>query len=96
MGNLPIEFLFDKQYLDEKIEGIGLEISFAPLTLKFGGKLVKTEVSQEPAHMKLEKNKSWFAERVVPSLPAEAFVHFEPLISGIEALIEKITLEEAG
>jgi hypothetical protein len=46
--------------------------------------------------MKLEKNKSWFAERVVPSLPAEAFVHFEPLISGIEALIEKITLEEAG
>lgn len=96
MGNLPIEFLFDKQYLDEKIEGIGLEISFAPLTIKFGGKLVKTEVSQEPAHMKLGKNKSWFAERVVPSLPAEAFVHFEPLISGIEALIEKITLEEAG
>jgi predicted ATPase len=85
--NLPIEFIFDVQFLEKEIDGRKLLISFKAKNVMVGGKVLSSALSTEPRHMILKGNKPWFADRVVPTLPDSAFDGFEPLISAIESLI---------
>lgn len=86
--NLPIEFLFEKKYLDVKVDGHGLQVGFHDIVELCAGKKISAKPSDKPEHMHILGGKVYFAKKVVPTLPKEAFVGFEPLLELIEAVVK--------
>ena len=91
--NLCIEFYFDKEYLDVRIDGKGLELEAIPITQQFNGKTIeKTIPSELHFHQIKKSSKRFFAETIVPTLPEKAFNNF----SLIFELIARILMVDDG
>ncbi|MGO4124916.1 ATP-dependent endonuclease [Inquilinus sp. YAF38] len=86
--NLSIEFLFDDDHLLKRTDGFGIEIQFENIEVKRGRRILEKRPATEPWFRKIVSGKSHFADHVVPTLPKEAFLGFEPLIRVIERLVE--------
>lgn len=79
-NNLCIEFLFDEKYLFTELEGRKLIVEKGKTHTIFQNKVIREELLSELWFGRIDKStKMFFAERIVPTLPAEAFVNFVPL-----------------
>ena len=92
--NLCIEFYFDLESLNTKVDGFGLELSAQPIIEKCGSDVIseKTpDINTQLFYYKPTKStKTYFAEKVVPSLPDEKFDNFKILF---EKILEILNLE---
>lgn len=78
--NFCIEFMFEQEYLDTKIDDKGLELEDGALVQSFKGVTVSKSNSSE-LYFKTVKTstKVYFAEKIVPTFPKEAFESFNKL-----------------
>ncbi len=77
-----------------KVEGRGLVLEYPELkvTNPKTGQEVRVEKATEMALRTVSNtSKKWFAEKVVPSLPKEAFSPFVGLFDRIEELINEVS-----
>ncbi|MDP8263039.1 MAG: AAA family ATPase [Candidatus Ancaeobacter aquaticus] len=79
--NLEIEFYFDDPYLQKKIEKKGLELKPRLIKTTVIGTSVEEIVNATEPHLFkiVDSTKKYFAEKIVPTLPKEAFINFEIL-----------------
>lgn len=102
LDNLCIEFYFEKEYIDVRIDDKGLELEAIPITQQFNGKTIDKLVSTELHFHQIKKNsKRFFAETVVPTLPEKAFEAFGMVFDLIERILtasgpQESTLELCG
>ena len=88
--NFCIEFLFDEEYLQTKIEGKGLVLKPGVTVESFNGIEINKTATQELYFNTIDNSsKAFFAEKVVPTLPDEAFKNFIPLFDIINKILEK-------
>ena len=87
-SNLPIEFLFEEQYLRKKVDNKGLVLTAKKIETKVDGQTIEERQGDRLALMGIEKDsKKWFSERVVPTLPAKAFKNFTLIFDVIAEII---------
>lgn len=85
--NLSIEFYFDDQYLNLEVENKKLLLKRGTIIQKMpNGVLISQVESSLPEHRQIEGNKTHFAEKVVPTLPDEAFTNFDILFETINKI----------
>lgn len=94
-SNLCIEYYFDKQYLDKEIDGIKLKLIPKPIIEHCGSKEISR--SYADAHEiylhEIDKHtKNFFASKIVPTLPIEAFEPFRCLFDVIDEIMNDITI----
>lgn len=79
--NLVLEFYFDDNALDKKVEGKKLQLVFPKVKKTIDNLEFYSEESSKEVHTRKiqSASKKWFAEKVVPSLPPVAFNNFKPL-----------------
>lgn len=88
--NFCVEFLFDEEYLQTKIEGKGLVLKPGVTVESFNGIEINKTATQELYFNTIDNSsKTFFAEKVVPTLPDEAFKNFIPLFDIINKILEK-------
>lgn len=91
--NLCIEFYFDLESLNVKVDNMGLELEAQPIVEKCGNIITKTrepDINTELYWYKPKKNtKAYFAEKVVPTLPAAKFSNFKVLFEQILEIINR-------
>ena len=86
--NLSIEFYFEKADIDMRVEGKGLELKPVKISQTFNGIDLETRTPTEMHFHQIEKDtKRFFAEKIVPSLPATSFVHFRQLFEKIGEIL---------
>ena len=86
--NLCIEFYFEKEHLDIRIDGKGLELEAKPITQQFNGKTIESRIPTELYFHQIKRNtKRYFAETIVPTLPQEAFEGFRLVFDLIERVL---------
>jgi len=90
LRNLPIEYLFPESYVLQKKDRKGLEFEQEMRTTRVGNKNESSERTAEPEHRKVKGGKVYFAEKVVPTFPKEAFASFSVLFTAIEKMFEKL------
>lgn len=89
--NLPIEYLFPDDVLEERIDGIGLKLVPMTASRKIGEKIIKIPIEGGSAFKTIDDStKKLFAELVVPKLPKESFAEFEVLFEIIEMIIAEV------
>ena len=87
-NNFCIEFMFDKEYLDIKVNDKGLVLNHGSIIEMINGITVNKKRSTELWFCKIESSsKCYFAENVVPTLPPEAFDNFKPLFEIVKKII---------
>ncbi len=89
--NLCIEFYFDYESLNERVDGMGLELEAQPIVQKWGNIETKREMPDIKKQLFLFKPKSntkaFFAEKVVPTLTDDKFHNFKILFEQILEII---------
>ena len=88
--NFMIEFYFSDEYLEYKVDGKGLELEYPHIELKLHGSGIDlgTKRATETYLRQIKmSSKKHFAEKVVPTLPNEAFENFKLLFDKIEYAI---------
>lgn len=88
--NLPIEYLFPESNVLQKKERKGLEFEQEMRITRVGNKSESVERTTETEHRKVKGGKVYFAEKVVPTFPKEAFSNFTVLFTAIDKLFEKL------
>ncbi len=92
MQNLCIEFYFDREDLNKKIDGKGLEFEAGELIEKFGNIITNKRQPDIEKELYLFKpkasRKAWFAEKVVPSFSDNSFSCFEKLFNKVLDIID--------
>ncbi len=87
-NNFSIEFMFDENYLNVTVGGEGLKLQDGVCVEKFNGidirKTTKTELWFKTID---NSSKACFAEKIVPTLPVEAFKNFIVLFDIIKRII---------
>ncbi|HYF85794.1 ATP-binding protein [Azospirillum sp.] len=87
--NLPIEFLFDEQFLNMRVNEHGLEMRYKTAPAISNGVVIGQYVSEEKWHREIIKNsKVGFAEHVVPTFPVHAFEPFRQLFDKIKEILD--------
>jgi hypothetical protein len=87
-SNLPIEFLFEAQYLRKKVDNKGLALTAKKIETRVDGQTIDERQGDRLALMDIEKDsKKWFSEKVVPTLPTKAFKNFTFIFDVIGAMI---------
>lgn len=89
-NNLPMEYLLPEKYVIQKKDRKGLEFEQEVRVTRVGKREEAVVPTTEVEHRKVKGGKSYFAEKVVPGFPKEAFVNFSPLFGNIEKLFEKL------
>jgi len=93
--NLPLEFYFGDNFLETEVDGKRLLLKARKIRQHLEGlSLPLGDIeSSEPHHRQIEQDsKKHFAEKVIPTLPAQAFEAFRPLFE----LVQKVILEPEG
>ena len=87
--DLSIEFYFEKDDLETRVDGKGLKLCPFRDELKFHGVPVQVEPPRKLYLQQIEPGtKVDFAERVVPALPEASFVHFRLLFKTILKILD--------
>ena len=93
-NNLALEFYFEDEYLEKKVDEHGLELESRVIqqviTELRNFKL--PEIASDELHLRkiVAASKKHFAEKVVPTLPKEAFGNFQRLFEKVQATIETL------
>jgi len=85
--NLCIEFFFSRSDLEKDVDGIRLGLTPKKVAVVCDGITIQTYDSTEFSQFTISANKDYFAEKIVPTLPKEAFVHFKVLFELIEEIV---------
>lgn len=89
--NLCIEFYFDLESLNKKVDGMGLELEAKTIVEKCGNITInerEPDINTELYLYKPKKNtKAYFAEKVVPMLPDAKFCNFRILFEQVLKII---------
>lgn len=85
--NMPIEFMFEDEFLYQKVDQKGLSLMVKKYTQSFGRKKFEFELEDLTQNKTIIGGKKDFSEIVVPTFPKNAFSSFETLFSMIEKLI---------
>jgi hypothetical protein len=91
--NLVMEYYFADGHLLTKVEGRGIELECAQIerVVRTSNFRLTPEQSDDPCHKRVvDSSKKWFAEKVVPSLPAEAFSPFAALFEKVDVAIKHL------
>ena len=87
--NFCIEFMFDEPYLSMQVEGKGLELKDGITVEQFNGVTISCKPSDDLWFKTIEpSSKNYFSEKVVPTLPPEAFENFKHIFAIIEKIIK--------
>lgn len=87
---LPIEFLFDEEYLKKEVEGRHLKLIPRKIQKKMDGVILEEALGEKLEEMKIDElTKKLFSEKIVRTFPKEAFVRFEKLFELIESSISE-------
>jgi hypothetical protein len=87
--NLPIEFLFEEQYLSKRVDNEGLVLSPKPVIRIVDGVTIDKQEGDSLEFMSIQKDsKKIFAEKVVPTLPPEAFKNFELIFKVVQQMLK--------
>lgn len=85
--NLPIEFLFEDEYIETILDGRKLELLRKSAYKRVGKRDYKFDL-EDVTHLKdVGEGKNFFASEIVPTFPVEAFGSFEPIFDLIEEII---------
>jgi predicted ATP-dependent endonuclease of OLD family len=86
--NLCIEFLFERSDLEKKVEGVGLGLVPPMVYQTCRGKQIGSYKTDDFSLFEIDKDtKTYFAEKIVQTLPKEAFVHFKLIFELLETII---------
>ncbi|HBU08229.1 MAG TPA: hypothetical protein DEA99_03335 [Candidatus Omnitrophica bacterium] len=88
--NFPIEYMFPEVYVTQRKDDKGLEFEQEWRTTLVGGKKETNERTVEPEHRKVKSGKVYYAEKVVPTFPEEAFANFKILFKNIGEMFKLI------
>jgi len=77
VDNLPIEFLFPEDYIVKQHNGYGLELCQEKIFKLIGNKRIEDKETTEPIYRKVIGNKTYYAEKVIPTFPNDAFLNFK-------------------
>lgn len=87
-NNFCIEFMFDEKYLSVQVDGKGLVLKQGATVEMFNGITISKKLSTELWFKTIEpSSKNFFSEKVVPTLPIEAFENFKSLFDIIIKII---------
>ena len=90
--NLKLEFLFNDEYLTKEVDGYGLKLLPKMVCRRIErGPTLFPEPAPEPQYRNIEGNKMYFAEKIVPILPGEAFFRFAAIFDLFESILNNIT-----
>lgn len=88
--NLCIEFFFEKSDIDKRIDGKGLKLNPTILKSVFRDEVVEERTATELHFHEIDSStKRFFAEKIVPTLPPESFVHFKLLFNCINEILSE-------
>ena len=85
--NLPIEFMFRDEHLLREIDGEGLDLIRKKTSTKVGTQIVEQDLDDFTHFKDVGSRKGVFANRVVPTLEADAFDAFDSVFEMIEGII---------
>lgn len=89
--NFCIEFMFNEEYLTKKIDGKGLVLNSGVSIETYNGVPINKQEHNELWFKTIESNsKNYFAEKVVPTFPTEAFNNFKYLFDIIYEIIGSV------
>lgn len=88
--NLSIEFLFPESSLGKVIGGRRLGLRPKPMITRVGNKEVERVESSDLWHMEVHSQKKHFAEKIVPTLNKDDFLHFEHTFKRIEDIVSSL------
>ena len=102
--NLCIEYYFDRESLDKKVNDKGLELEAHPIIEEWCGVELQKKIPDKDTQLYLYKPKKstkvYFAEEVVPTLSSDKFKGFECLFKQILEIIAEFqssnTLQECA
>jgi AAA15 family ATPase/GTPase len=89
-SNLCIEYYFEKQYLSTEIDGKRLKLKPIPIVQRVRSiEIGKTMPTEEMLHcFEIERNtKNFFASKIVPTFPDEAFIPFKILFETVNEIL---------
>lgn len=87
-ANLPIEFLFPDEFLDVEIDGKCLLRKQMEASRKVGEKVIRILIGSGTEYqLVIESSKMDFASKIVPKLPAEAFIGFSETFDAIDKIL---------
>ncbi len=91
--NCPIEFLFRDEHLQTQINGAALELKSKTVSRKVGSENYEFALG-DGTHLKdVGGNKTFFSEKIVPTLPEDAFDAFDAVFDLIDQIA---TLDSAA
>lgn len=85
--NLPIEYMFSDDSLKKMVNGHQLKLKIRETSTKFGEKTIRQSLEDKTHFKDILDKKVEFAEHVVPSLSAEAFIGFVELFESIDRIV---------
>lgn len=86
--NMPIEFLFEDEYLLRNVNGYRLELTRKKASTMVGDIKVEFELDDETHFKDIRGGKNEFASIIVPTFPPEAFRAFDSVFQMFELLIQ--------
>lgn len=96
--NLCIEFYFDLESLNTRIDGAGMELDAQPIIEQCGSDVISKKMpdinSQLFYYKPIDRTKAYFAEKVVPSLPDEKFDNFKILFEQILEIVNSVNKQD--
>lgn len=84
--NLPIEFLLPEVHITKRHNGRGLELRQEKEFRVIGSKKIDAGETAEPHYRKIVDNKVYFAEKVIPTLPDDAFENFKIIFENFKTI----------
>ncbi len=86
--NFCIEFMFDMDYLNMRIDGKGLELVDGSTFEQFNGVTIEQHIRDELWFKKIKENtKVYFSEKVVSAFPVQAFKNFIALFDAAKQFL---------
>lgn len=90
-NNLSIEFYFDEEDLKKEVDGYQLGLNHPTAHLKLGNVIVGQQKMEGLEYAQIVSNtKTVFAEKVVPTFPAESFKNFDSLFEIFNKIIGNV------
>ena len=86
-SNLPIEFLFRDEHLEKSVDGSGLSLRLKKASIMVGERKIEKPLDDFTHFKDIVGGKVDFAEKVIPTLDADAFDAFDKIFELIESLI---------
>lgn len=80
--------MFDEQYLTTQVDGKGLVLTGETIETFNGITISKNNASETWFKTIESSSKTYFSEKIVPTLPIEAFENFKILFDIVNSIIE--------